>query len=102
MRLLAGVSSVADFSVANIDVMDMLMRATDELRVLQAGRALFKEGLIEDAQQFFDRAGGKLNDVVLALSSGVVRRYLLERGALPAKSMTAAVPISRSSSSCTA
>jgi diacylglycerol O-acyltransferase / wax synthase len=39
-------------------------------------------------------AGGKLNDVVLAISSGVVRRYLLERGALPAKSMTAAVPIS--------
>ena len=40
------------------------------------------------------QAGGKLNDVVLAISSGVVRRYLLERGALPAKSMTAAVPIS--------
>jgi len=39
-------------------------------------------------------SGGKLNDVVLALSSGVVRRYLRERGALPAKSMTAAVPIS--------
>src|SRR3954467_8572579 len=35
-------------------------------------------------------SGGKLNDVVLAISSGVVRRYLLERGALPAKSMTAA------------
>ena len=40
------------------------------------------------------QSGGKLNDVVLALSSGVVRRYLLERGALPTKSMTAAVPIS--------
>ena len=39
-------------------------------------------------------SGGKLNDVVLALSSGVVRRYLLEQGALPTKSMTAAVPIS--------
>lgn len=39
-------------------------------------------------------AGGKLNDVVLAISSGVVRRYLAERGALPSKSMTAAVPIS--------
>jgi diacylglycerol O-acyltransferase len=39
-------------------------------------------------------ANGKLNDVVLAISSGVVRRYLLERGALPAKSMTAGVPIS--------
>src|SRR6201991_3305301 len=37
---------------------------------------------------------GKLNDVVLAISSGVVRRYLVERGALPTKSMTAAVPIS--------
>ena len=32
--------------------------------------------------------------MVLAVSSGVVRRYLLERGALPAKSMTAAVPVS--------
>ena len=39
-------------------------------------------------------AGGKLNDVVLAISSGVVRRYLAERGALPMKAMTAAVPIS--------
>ena len=39
-------------------------------------------------------SGGKLNDVVLALASGVVRRYLKEQGALPAKSMTAAVPIS--------
>jgi diacylglycerol O-acyltransferase len=39
-------------------------------------------------------AGGKLNDVVLAISSAVVRRYLLERGALPSKSMTAGVPIS--------
>src|SRR5712675_1882342 len=39
-------------------------------------------------------SGGKLNDVVLAISSGVVMRFLLERGALPAKSMTAAVPIS--------
>lgn len=36
VRLLAGVSSVADFSVANIDVMDMLMRATDELRRLRS------------------------------------------------------------------
>src|SRR5215211_4064201 len=39
-------------------------------------------------------SGGKLNDVVLALSSGVVRRYLLQHGTLPAKSLTAAVPIS--------
>ena len=29
-------------------------------------------------------AGGKLNDVVMAISSGVLRRYLLAEGALPA------------------
>src|SRR5258708_7112630 len=46
------------------------------------------------AKALAKQAGGKLNDVVLAVSSGVVRRYLRERGALPAKSMTAAVPIS--------
>ncbi|GLH77245.1 acyltransferase [Bradyrhizobium sp. SSBR45G] len=46
------------------------------------------------AKALAKRAGGKLNDVVLALSSGVVRRYLDEHGALPQKSLTAAVPIS--------
>ena len=40
------------------------------------------------------QAGGKLNDVVMALSSGVLRRYLLEHGGLPSRSLTAAVPIS--------
>src|SRR6201990_430223 len=46
------------------------------------------------AKAMAKQSGGKLNDVVLALSSGVVRRYLLEQGALPAKPMTDAVPIS--------
>src|ERR1700755_2866257 len=45
------------------------------------------------AKAMAKQSGGKLNDVVLALSSGVVRRYLLEQGALPAKPMTPAVPI---------
>src|SRR6478735_3883335 len=49
---------------------------------------------LSEAKAVAKQAGGKLNDVVLAISSGVVRRYLLEQGALPAKSMTAAVPIS--------
>jgi diacylglycerol O-acyltransferase / wax synthase len=40
------------------------------------------------------KAGGKVNDVVLALSSAILRRYLLEEGALPSKSLTAFVPIS--------
>jgi WS/DGAT/MGAT family acyltransferase len=49
---------------------------------------------LSQAKALAKQAGGKLNDVVLAVASGVVRRYLLERGALPAKSMTAAVPVS--------
>lgn len=36
MRLLAGVSSVGDYSKSNVDVMDMLLRATDELRRMRA------------------------------------------------------------------
>jgi diacylglycerol O-acyltransferase len=46
------------------------------------------------AKAIAKQSGGKLNDVVLGLASGVVRRYLLQHGALPSKSMTAAVPIS--------
>src|ERR1700721_1431819 len=49
---------------------------------------------LSQAKALAKLSGGKLNDVVLAISSGVVRRYLLEQGALPAKSMTAAVPLS--------
>ena len=40
------------------------------------------------------KAGGKVNDVVLALSSGTLRRYLRDVDALPRKSLTAFVPIS--------
>ena len=41
-----------------------------------------------------NKAGMKLNDVVLAMSSGVLRQHLLSQHALPAKSLTAFVPIS--------
>ncbi len=39
-------------------------------------------------------AGGTLNDAVLAICSGALRRFLLERDALPEKSLTAGIPVS--------
>ncbi|MEI6417432.1 MAG: wax ester/triacylglycerol synthase family O-acyltransferase [Sphingomonadales bacterium] len=38
--------------------------------------------------------GGSINDVVLALSSGILRRHLLANGGLPDRSLSAGVPIS--------
>lgn len=38
--------------------------------------------------------GATVNDVVLALSGGALRRYLEDRGALPAASLLASVPVS--------
>jgi len=40
------------------------------------------------------KAGGKVNDVVLALVSGMLRRFLGDRGELPTKTLTGYVPIS--------
>jgi len=40
------------------------------------------------------KSGGKVNDVVLALSSGILRRYLNEIDALPNRTLTSFVPIS--------
>jgi WS/DGAT/MGAT family acyltransferase len=38
--------------------------------------------------------GAKLNDIVLALCSGALRRYLAHHGGIPKKPLTAAMPIS--------
>ena len=38
-------------------------------------------------------AGGTLNDIVLYLSSTALRRYLLEHGKVPTRSLTAGIPV---------
>jgi diacylglycerol O-acyltransferase / wax synthase len=41
-----------------------------------------------------DTHGGSVNDVVLAMSSGALRRYLLDHDALPEQPLVSAVPVS--------
>jgi WS/DGAT/MGAT family acyltransferase len=49
---------------------------------------------LEDAKKVRRAAGCTFNDVVMALCSGTLRRYLIEHGCLPPESLIAAVPVS--------
>ena len=49
---------------------------------------------LEELKALAAASGGTLNDIVLYLSSSALRRYLKEHGFLPARSLTAGVPVS--------
>jgi len=49
---------------------------------------------LDDAKAIAKAGGAKLNDVVMAVCSGALRRYLQEKGQLPDKPLIAGVPIS--------
>jgi diacylglycerol O-acyltransferase / wax synthase len=49
---------------------------------------------LEDVKKVKNHFGVSVNDVAMALVSGVVRQFLLERGELPESSLVAMVPVS--------
>ena len=49
---------------------------------------------LPEVKAFAKSRGVTINDVVLALCAGALRRYLAEHGALPEKPLTAGVPVS--------
>ena len=63
-------------------------------RVREKRRFATQQFPMERLRTLAQAAGGTLNDVVLAICGGALRRYLLERGSLPEASLTAGIPVS--------
>ncbi len=90
-------------------VVGTLLRAREGLtmaRPFTAPRTVFNNSIsgrrniaysqldLEDIKTVKNRFGVKVNDVVMALVSGVLRQYLADRNALPESSLVATVPVS--------
>jgi WS/DGAT/MGAT family acyltransferase len=63
-------------------------------RVREKRRFATQQFELERMKTLAAASGGTLNDVVLAVCGGALRRFLLERDALPDKSLTAGIPVS--------
>jgi WS/DGAT/MGAT family acyltransferase len=63
-------------------------------RVREKRRFATQQFSLERLRTLAKAGGGTLNDVVLAISGGALRRFLHERGGLPDKTLTAGIPVS--------
>jgi WS/DGAT/MGAT family acyltransferase len=63
-------------------------------RVREKRRFATQQFPIDELRAVADAAECTLNDVVLALCAGALRRFLLERGDLPEKPLTTGIPVS--------
>ena len=54
----------------------------------------FSQLSLDDVKTVKDHFGVKVNDVVMALVSGVLRKFLIDRGELPESALVAMVPVS--------
>ena len=69
-------------------------RTSFNLAITPHRRACFGEAALEDLKAVKNHFGCTVNDVVLALCAGALRRYLLARGELPKEPLVALVPMS--------
>lgn len=63
-------------------------------RIRAKRRFATQQFTIERMRAVAQKGSGTLNDVVLAVSAGALKRFLTELNALPAESLTAAIPVS--------
>lgn len=63
-------------------------------RITAVRNVAFAQLDLEDVKTVKEHFDVKVNDVVMALVSGVLRNYLLDRGELPESSLVAMVPVS--------
>lgn len=102
----SGVSMLADLGRAAVELGSSRIREGDLAvpydapdsalggRIAGQRRFATQQYDLEELKALAKAAGGTLNDIVLYLSSSALRRYLKEHGELPARSLTAGVPVS--------
>jgi WS/DGAT/MGAT family acyltransferase len=69
-------------------------RTSFNLAITPHRRVAFSELALEDLKAVKNHFGCTVNDVVLALCAGALRRYLLDRGELPEEPLVGFVPVS--------